>query len=125
MSKSILVSKNHGVNPSMLHCPICGESTAIALLGKLPGDEKAPKAMRDKAPCESCEKDLESYKAKGFLILISSHELSEKEQETPWIFFEKLHVITFEAAERMFETEFLKVGAAWMSRDTASKIGLP
>lgn len=40
MSKNIRLSEKHGVNPSIIVCPICDKETGIALLGKLKGDKK-------------------------------------------------------------------------------------
>jgi hypothetical protein len=125
MSNSITISPNHGVNPSVLHCPICGESTSLALLGRLKDDAEAPKAMRDKEPCEKCCAQLDEYRNQGFLLLITDRELSEKEQKQPWLFFHSLKVITFEASERIFtKKEYLKKGAAWIGLETAKKLGL-
>ncbi len=53
MSKNIILSEKHGVNPSITICPICGKETGIALLGKLKGDEKAPMRMLSD-PCDDC-----------------------------------------------------------------------
>lgn len=43
MSKNIIFSEKHGVNPSITVCPICGKEIGIALLGKLKRDEEAPR----------------------------------------------------------------------------------
>lgn len=54
---SIPLSKKHGVYPSLMVCIICGESTGIALRGRLPNDEKAPrKAVYEVEPCDDCKK---------------------------------------------------------------------
>ena len=34
----ITLSKNHGLNPSMIKCFICGKEHSIALFGRLKGD---------------------------------------------------------------------------------------
>lgn len=52
MGKGIL-SKKHGLNPSITACPICGKEIGIALLGKLKGDEKVPMRMLSD-PCDDC-----------------------------------------------------------------------
>ena len=55
MARSISVSKKHGVNPTMLICPICHhETNGLALLGKLPGDAEAPRYSLDREPCDDC-----------------------------------------------------------------------
>lgn len=55
MKDSIILSEKHGVNPSIMVCPICGKDTGIALLGKLPKDEQAPKYIQGEM-CEDCKK---------------------------------------------------------------------
>lgn len=58
-SDSIRVSEKHGVNPTIPVCFWCGkEKNEIALMGKLPNDEKAPSSMwifGDYEPCEECK----------------------------------------------------------------------
>lgn len=51
--KSITLSPKYGVNPSVLHCFICGKETGVALLGKLKGDAEAPHNISD--PNEICD----------------------------------------------------------------------
>ena len=53
MSKNIRLSEKHGVNPSITVCPICGKETGIALLGKLKGDEEAPRKIIGDL-CDDC-----------------------------------------------------------------------
>jgi hypothetical protein len=57
-SDSITLSPKYGVNPTMPLCFFCGEEkNEIALLGKLPGDAKAPRHMwipGDYTPCDKC-----------------------------------------------------------------------
>ena len=61
MSRSIPVSRKHGVNPTMLICPICRHKTnGLALLGKLPGDAEAPRYSLDREPCDDCRGIIES-----------------------------------------------------------------
>ena len=40
MGKGITLSKKHGLNPSMVICPICGKEESIAILGHIKGDKK-------------------------------------------------------------------------------------
>lgn len=54
MSKGIRVNEKHGVNPSITVCPICGKETGIALLGKLKGDEEAPRYTHGDI-CDECK----------------------------------------------------------------------
>lgn len=51
---SIKLSSKHGVNPSVLHCECCGEEYGVALLGKLKGDEEAPRDIFQ-GLCNSCK----------------------------------------------------------------------
>ena len=51
----VIVSKQHGINPSILVCPVCGKDYAIAVLGRLKGDKKAPMTMKGEL-CEECTK---------------------------------------------------------------------
>lgn len=57
MSKPIRLSPNHGVNPCISVCFFCHEDKGeIALMGKLPGDAKAPmRAILDYEPCDKCK----------------------------------------------------------------------
>lgn len=41
MGKGVTLSKKHGLNPSMVVCPICGKAESVALLGHIKGDEEA------------------------------------------------------------------------------------
>lgn len=62
-TKSIKLSPKHGVNPSILHCFICGKETGLALLGKLKGDAEAPKDISNPNElCDDCKKALETGK---------------------------------------------------------------
>lgn len=61
----IKLSPTHGVNPSVLYCPVCAESSGLALCGRLPGDEEAPRAMLDREPCEKCV----GYMQRGIVLI--------------------------------------------------------
>lgn len=92
---SIRLSPKHGVNPSVLHCPICGKDTGVALLGRLKGDVEAPRNMADKTPCPDCLKVL---KAGGhFIIETRDGETGNNPYRTG-----RLVAINHEAAERLF-----------------------
>ncbi len=51
---SVRLSKKHGVNPSLLVCPLCGEEFGVALLGALKNDEEAPRRMLSTELCLRC-----------------------------------------------------------------------
>ena len=55
MSKGITLSPKHGVNPSIVICPICKKDTSIALFGRLKGDAEAPKQIEGEL-CDECKK---------------------------------------------------------------------
>lgn len=89
MSKGIRVSEKHGVNPSITICPICGKETGIALLGKLKGDEEAPRKIIGDL-CDDCISKLgndkiyilaindQGYNTKGIIIERSALNISIK-----------------------------------------------
>ena len=60
MSKSIKLSKKHGVNPTIGTCFYCGEPTGeMAFLGALPGDAKAPMyTTLNYTPCDKCKEKM-------------------------------------------------------------------
>jgi len=55
MSKNITLSVKHGINPSLVVCPVCKKETSIALFGKLKGDAEAPKTVEGEL-CDECKK---------------------------------------------------------------------
>lgn len=61
--KYITLSPKYGINPSVLHCFICGKETGVALLGKLKGDTEAPHNISNPNEiCDDCRKALEKGK---------------------------------------------------------------
>lgn len=72
MSKGILLSPNHGLNPTIPVCFWCGQDkNEIALMGRIGNPRKgedlqAPmRAVIDFEPCEECRKKMES----GFTVM--------------------------------------------------------
>ena len=63
MSKdSILLSKKHGVNPSIQLCFYCNECKGILLMGKLKDDQEAPReCVTDIEPCDKCKEKYKDY----------------------------------------------------------------
>lgn len=58
---SIALSPKYGVNPSIMHCFICGKETGLALLGKLKDDAEAPKDMTNPYElCDECKARIEA-----------------------------------------------------------------
>lgn len=66
MSESIKISKEHGLNPSLVTCFFCGKDKEIALFGRLPHDQEAPhRVMIDYEPCAACKQKF----ADGVLLI--------------------------------------------------------
>lgn len=70
MAKSIRLSPQHGVNPSLMVCYYCGEDKGIALMGLIRGKERSdPEAPRhvvlDKEPCDKCKE----YMKEGVILI--------------------------------------------------------
>lgn len=66
---SIKLSPKHGVNPSVMHCFICGKETGVALLGKLKDDAEAPHDISNPNEiCDDCKKQIEA--GNKFLVAV-------------------------------------------------------
>lgn len=116
MSGSIKLSPKHGLNPSMLQCPICAADTnGIALVGRLKDDAEAPKRMLDNQPCAECQEHM----AMGFL-LIEATPLGEEGFQTTG----RRWVVTMEAAERIFAGMDLSKRCARIEPEVANHLGL-
>jgi hypothetical protein len=105
--KQILLSKKHGVNPSLMKCFWCSESVGVALLGLLPGDAEAPcEIVTSYEPCDECKKNM----ARGVTLLEVRPE-PVKEQQPPIDVKRGLYptgrwlVLKREAAMRLFSVE--------------------
>lgn len=73
---SIVLSPKHGVNPSLMQCFFCMGASGVALLGKLSGDEEAPRMIcLDYQPCSECE---EHMKNGVILVSVCDEELDRK-----------------------------------------------
>jgi hypothetical protein len=89
-------SKEHGLNPCIPRCFVCGEDkNEILLLGLLPGDEEAPKgAVFNKEPCEKCK---EYMKIGVIFIVVKDGESGDNPYRTGGFF-----VVKYEAAKKIF-----------------------
>lgn len=88
MSKGIRLSKKHGLNPSILVCPICGKESGLALCGKMKGDAEAPRYMLDNKPCNDCKEKFED----GYVaIMEATMDANNKPQRTGRLAFIKRH----------------------------------
>jgi hypothetical protein len=94
----IILSPEHGVNPTVPVCYYCGkEKNQVALLGKMEGDVKAPSRMViDAEPCDECA---EHMKIGVMLIGVRNGETGENPYRTGDVL-----IVTLDAAERMFGT---------------------
>lgn len=54
---NIILSEKHGLNPSLVICPLCNKEQGIALLGRIKGDKEAPKISYSE-PCQECMEDI-------------------------------------------------------------------
>lgn len=72
----ITLSKNHGLNPSMIKCFICGKEHSIALFGRLKEDAKAPIEIADGSICPDCQKVIDN----GGVFIIEV----EKQEANPY-----------------------------------------
>ena len=68
----IILSKNHGLNPSMIKCFICGKEHSIALFGRLKGDAQAPREIVDGSICPNCQKVIDDGNV--FIIEVEKQE---------------------------------------------------
>lgn len=74
---SILLSKQHGVNPGMDLCYICLEAHSVILYGRLPDDREAP---RNTCRGDICDKCKEHQKMGIILISIRDGEGDKMQQ---------------------------------------------
>lgn len=78
----IILSKEHGVNPSIMVCPVCGKEIGLALFGKLKDDAKAPRYVQGD-PCDECQKKFDE----GYIAVIAMK--SPKESAGKYAFIPK------------------------------------
>ena len=70
---SLRLSKKHGLNPSLLVCPICGKDVGIALLGAN-GGKKAPYQMISMDLCDDCKQKVKD----GNTFILSAKQTSDE-----------------------------------------------
>lgn len=119
----ITLSPKHGVNPMLTTCFFCGEASGVALLGRLKGDEEAPRqACIDKEPCQKC-KDM--MKQGVILISVRDGESGENPFRTGgWVVVKNMFI------ERVFNppelvADVLKKRVAFIPDEAWNLIGLP
>ena len=74
---SLRLSKEHGLNPSLLVCPICGKDVGIALLGAN-GGKKAPYQMISMELCDDCKQKVKE----GNTFILSIKQISDEIKPT-------------------------------------------
>lgn len=103
----MVVSKKHGLNPSMDICFFCGEAKGIALFGKMKGDAKAPhNVLLNYEPCDKCKELM----AQGTTLIEVVTEDNGNMQIQEGIYpTGRWSVMRSEAAKELFETDSPKV----------------
>ena len=101
MGKRITLSKEYGVNPSVMRCECCGKDYGVALFGtgwKDPKTGKTAEAPRDvyHGLCDDCQKVVDQ---EGLLII----EVRDGESGSNPYRTGRLVGISKEAKERMFK----------------------
>lgn len=123
----IVLSPQHGVNPSLELCFWCQKERGLVLFGRLKGDAEAPRKVTvNKEPCDECKGHMD----KG-IVLISTRD-PEKHGDDPqnpyrtggWV------VVTEDALRRWVSTpetleHILKTRVAFMPDEVWDAIGLP
>lgn len=81
MSRGLILSEKHGVNPTMPVCFFCNkEKGEIYLLGRMKGDREAPlRAVWNMEPCPECA----HYMEKGIILISVDPELTS-DKNNPW-----------------------------------------
>ena len=117
----IPISPKHGLNPALVVCPCCGADEGVALMGRLKDDAEAPRRILDVGPCSRCTLEFEALKDKGFVLFVIA---DAGINGPPWPHYRGLHVITRDAASRLFRDVSLHHGCAFISETFAREIGL-
>lgn len=123
----LMLSKEHGVNPSVSFCTVCGKDMDVILFGKLPKDEAAPRKVQSSHPCEECKNKIDEYKKLGAVFLVirdEFHEVEGKPNASPWMFFHSLHVLKREAADRLTNGFTAGKDIVFMDLSVAVKAGI-
>ena len=104
MSKGITISKEYGLNPSVLQCPICGKEHSLALFGTSWKDKngktaEAPRVLATpNSFCDDCKKVLDQG---GCFFIEIKDEDADNRVENPYR-TGRITALKKEAAERIF-----------------------
>lgn len=115
MKDSILLSDEHGVNPSILVCPLCGSETGVALLGKIKGDKKSPKYMSDIQPCDECKERMKTH-----MIIVEAEPGDGGHHLVGGVWY-----VALDAAAKIFKKEIVDNRCAFVTTKMANQIKLP
>ena len=103
----MVISKKHGLNPSMDICFFCGEAKGIALFGKMKGDAEAPRnVLLNYEPCDKCKEAMDQGTTVIEVVTEDNGNMPIKEGIYPtgrWC------VMRSEAAQELFGTDSKKV----------------
>ena len=120
----IRLSRQHGVNPSLDMCFVCGEDTGtIVLPGQLPGDAQAPsRAVWSHEPCQDC---LALMKQGVFLVSVRDGETGNNPYRTG-----RIAVVTDDAIRRIItslslQDSILQQRVAFVPDTVWDALGLP
>lgn len=103
----MVISKKHGLNPSMDICFFCGEPKGIALFGKMKGDAAAPRQVfLNYEPCEKCQALMDKGTA---IIEVVTEDNGNMEIQDGIYPTGRWCVMRREAARELFETDVPKV----------------
>lgn len=113
MAKSIKLHKEHGLNPTLSVCIICGKDTGeIALLGAAYKGKAPMHMVTSIEPCKECR---EKYLSKG-ILLVEAPENSKVPTG-------RVIVVTKEAFLRIFNTEVPGSSIAYIQLGVLEAIG--
>ena len=71
MGKGITLSKKHGLNSSIMVCPICDKEESIAILGHIKGNKEAPRYIQGDI-CDECKAKVADNKC--FVIAVGEDQ---------------------------------------------------
>lgn len=123
----VTLSKEHGVNPAVSFCPVCGKDMDVVLFGRLPGDKEAPRKVPSTDPCSECKEEIESYKNLGVTFIVihdEFHKYKDKPNVSPWQFFHSLSVLKREAADEITSGFTKDKDVVFTDLSAAKKVGI-
>ncbi len=126
----MLLSKEHGVNPSVSVCKVCGKDDGLVLFGAAIKGE-APRQHLSNEPCKDCQDRFDLYldeKPNHFIILIveNLYEQHQLDRDPPsfWLYFKAAYFTDLETVKNVFKDDNLQQRKAVLSEATAKHIGI-